>query len=201
MKKTLLPWGFLVVLPCIALAQSRESANAKIPVVTAGAEFSIFNPDFYCKSNSPVECDGGHLIKGIGIFGDYNLRGRWGVEGEARWLHFGGLDGQVESTYLVGPRIKLYRHRALSVWAKFLVGDGVITSAHYPGPNTFQGSLFVYAPGAAVDYRISRKLSLRADYEFQRWPKFGVGSLNGVNHNNGLTPNGFSFGVAYVFRP
>jgi hypothetical protein len=142
-------------------------------------------------------------MKGIGVFADYNIRSRWGAEGEARWLRWDGAGGQLESTYLVGPRYRFYRWHALGFWAKFLLGDGAITTDGYPGPSTLKGNLFVYAPGASVDYRLSRRFSLRGDYELQKWPSFAVaptlgGSGELVPHNQGISPNGLSIGVSYT---
>lgn len=177
------------------IAQSRESADVTKTSLQAGAEFSMFNPDFYCTSGSPFSCGRGDpLIKGIGVFADYNLRGKFGAEGEARWLRWDGLRGQVESTYLIGPRYRALQWHKFSFWAKFLVGVGAITTAGYPGPDTLQGTMFVFAPGAAVDYRLNRKFSVRGDYELQKWPSFAVLPPN----THGLTPNGFSFGVVYT---
>src|SRR5215469_3487479 len=157
--------GLLVVLSCAALAQSRESANSGRRTLSVGAQFSMFNPDFYCPNSSPFSCGAGlPLIKGVGTFTDYNFRPRWGIEGAARWLHWDVFDGQTESTYLVGPRFIPFRSHGIRIWVKMLVGAGAITTAHYPGPNTFKGVLFVYAPGGGVNFRLNRRLSVRADY-------------------------------------
>jgi hypothetical protein len=135
-------------------------------------------------------------MKGIGVFGDYHILGRLGVEGEGRWLMWDATGGQKEANYLVGPRVRIFRHGKFGVWGKFLVGAGTITTAGYPEPGTLKGSLFVYAPGATAGYRVSRRVTLRVDYEYQRWPSFAV-VLNGVMHDSGITPNGFSYGASY----
>ena len=118
---------------------------------------------------------------------------RWGAEGEARWLLWDGEGAQVESTYLIGPRFRIYTWRRLGIWAKFLAGVGGITTANYPNPPSLKGTMFVYAPGGSVDYRLSRRFAARVDYEEQKWPTFGVSAP----HNHSLSPNGFSFGIAY----
>lgn len=194
MKKALL-CSVVFLLPLVLIAQSKESAYQSGAGLQAGAEFSIFNPDYYCPSSSPFHCGGGYpLIKGVGVFADYNIHPRWGVEGEARWLHWDGDQGQVESNYLIGGRYRVYRWRKLGIWAKFLVGIGGITTQGYPGPDTLKGTLFVYAPGASLDYKVNRRFSLRGDYEQQKWPGFAVLPP----HNHGISPNGFSVGVAYA---
>jgi hypothetical protein len=181
--------------PCLVAAQATESATHNVPSLAVGAEFSIFNPDYYCPSNSPFKCGNGlPLAKGIGVYFNSLLRRNWGSEGEARWSRWDELGGQQESTYLIGPRYRVYRWHKLGIWPKFLVGIGNITTEGYPGPNTFKGILFVYAPGASLDYILNRQLSIRGDYELLKWPGFSVSRP----HNNGLSPNGFNFGVAYT---
>jgi len=187
--------GFLLLATSTLIAQSRESADEVRSSLQAGAEFSAYNPDFYCPSTSPFTCGNNYaLLKGVGVFGDYNVRGKYGAEGEARWLHWDGAGGQVESTYLIGPRYRVYTWHNLAFWAKFLVGVGAITTANYPAPDTLKGTMFVYAPGGSLDYRLNRRFSLRGDYELQKWPSFAVLPPN----THGLTPNGFSIGVAYA---
>lgn len=132
-------------------------------------------------------------MKGIGILADYDVRGRYGAEGEVRWLRWDGVGGQLETTYLIGPQYRLYQTHSLSFWVKFLIGVGSIRTDGYPGPDTVKGTMFVYAPNGSADYRLNRKISLRADYELQKWPSFAALPPN----THGLTPNGFSAGILY----
>lgn len=196
MRKALL-YSLMVFLPCALIAQSKESADQTGSFLKAGAEFSIFNPDYYCPTSSPFHCGYGRpLIKGVDVFADYDVRARWGAEAEARWLRWNALGGQEESTYLIGPHYRIYKWHNLGIWAKFLVGIGKITTKDYPAPDTLKGSMFVYAPGASLEYPLNRKLSFRGGYEVQRWPSFAVLPPN----NHGLLPNGFSFGFAYTIH-
>ena len=197
-RRILLSSLFLLVASALS-AQTRESAYGRRTSLQAGAEFSVFNPDFYCRNNSPFNCGNNQpLLKGVGAFGDFDVSGKiaFGAEGEARWLRWDGVGAQVESTYLIGPRYRVYQFRNLGFWVKFLVGAGDITTNNYPGPDSFKGSLLVYAPGGSLDYRLNERVSLRADYELQKWPSFAVLPPN----THGLTPNGFSFGVVYAIR-
>lgn len=193
MRKVLLS-SCLFLFATALIGQARESAIAVSRSLQAGVEFSAFNPDFYCKNNGPFSCGENPLLKGLGTFGDFNVRGRFGAEGEARWLRWDGEGGQVESTYLIGPRYRVIEWHHFALWLKFLAGVGSITTEGYPGPDTLKGTLFVYAPGGSIDYRLTRRLSMRGDYELQKWPSFAV--LPPDTH--GLTPNGFSFGLAYA---
>ena len=169
----------------------------------AGAELSAFNPDWGCASSSPF-CSTEELY-GPTAFFDFDLHGKYGVEGEARWLHFNGNAGEVESNYLAGPRYRLVRFHRLDGWFKLDVGGGWITTSGYPAAGSLKGSYFVYAPGGTVDYRLTHRLYVRGDYEWQVWPSFaGPPTYNPttgavMQNSAGLTPNGFSVGVAYRF--
>lgn len=180
----------LLLLPAALFAQSARSVVGGEAGLWAGGELSSFNPDWGCISNSPFRCGYNQLIGPTALF-DFNARSRWGAEGEARWLHWHGVGGQTQADYLLGPRFRFFQFHRLNVWAKFEMGGGWITTPGYPNAiGSLQGSYFVYAPGGTLDYHLSHRLSLRGDYEYQKWP-----ALN----NNGLTPNGFSAGVAYRF--
>lgn len=196
--------GFLalLLLPTVMVAQSTESATGGEASIWAGAEMSSFNPDWGCVSNSPFKCWDDQLIGPTAVF-DFNLHGKFGVEGEARWLHWHGLDGQVVSNYLVGPHYRLIRYHRITAWGKVLFGGSWITTPGYPAPGSLKGSYFAYAPGGTIDYPLTHRFSVRGDYEYQMWPSFtGPPTYNTttglVNPNNsGLTPNGFSVGVIY----
>lgn len=185
----------LLFIPAALIGQSPKSAVGGYATLSAGGEFSTFNPDYTCSSSIPFDCSPQAL--GPTAFFNLNLRPRWGADGEARWLNWKQQEGQLESTYLAGPRFRLVRYDRVSAWAKILLGGGWITTAHYPQPGSLKGSYFVYAPGATLEYHLKSRLSLRADYEFQEWPSFVAGV---PGHDHGLTPNGMSFGVAYNIR-
>ncbi|HEX3471684.1 MAG TPA: outer membrane beta-barrel protein [Silvibacterium sp.] len=162
-----------------AYAQVSPSVRGGQSTLWAGGMFSSFNPDF----------DPTSRLVGIGVLVDYNLTQRFGAEGEARWLHWNGAGGQTQSNYLVGPKARLFQYHRFSFNAKFLLGGVWIT---YPD-SIGSGSYFAYAPGGYVDYRISRRFSVRGDYEYQILP--AAPGLGGPSH--GLTPHGFSVGVTY----
>lgn len=163
-----------------AFAQVAPSSKGGNATLWVGGEFSDFNPDY-----DPVS-----RVVGPGVFFDFNLTPKIGVEGEARWLHFNGDGGETQSDYLAGVRYRVFRWRKFSFNAKFLLGGVWI---HYPD-DIGSGSYFAYAPGGYVDYRLSRRLSVRGDYEYQIIPS-APGLFAG--EPNDLTPNGFSVGVSY----
>lgn len=190
----------LLLTPAVVLAQSPRSAVGGEGVLSTGGEVSFFSSDWNCSSSVPFGC-GSQQLYGIAPFFDFNFHSRFSVEGEARWLHWNGPAGEVESNYLAGPRYRLFQLHGLNGWAKVLLGGGWLTSPGYPGPISIKGSYFAYAPGGTLNYHVKGPWSVRADYEFQEWPSFvgPSGIVNGqfVQHDNGLTPNGVSFGVAY----
>jgi opacity protein-like surface antigen len=67
--------------------------------------------------------------------------------------------------------------------------------------NAAHGSYFDVALGGGLDYRLTRRIYVRGEYEYQIWPGF-VGPPDPTpiplqNRPNGLTPNGFSVGASY----
>jgi opacity protein-like surface antigen len=169
-----------------AMAQVAPSSHGGNATLWVGAEFSSFDPDYDgLETLGPTQ----RLI-GPGAFIDFNLTPKLGVEGETHWLRFNGNGGETQNDYLAGVKYRVFRWNKLSINAKFLLGGVWIK---YP-VGIGSGSYFAYAPGALVDYRLSRRFSVRGDYEYQFIP-----SAPGLypDESNGLSPNGFSVGVAY----
>lgn len=192
----------LFFVPAALLAQSPKSAIGGDASIWAGGEISDFNPDYGCTSNMVFNCS--NDLIGVTALVDFNLNPKWGAEGEARWLHWNGHGSEVESNYMAGPRYRIYQRGRFSYWGALMAGGGWITTPFYPAAGSLKGSYFVYAPKGSVDFRLSHRLSLRADYEYQFWPSFAgppsysaTGAL--IPNNSGLTPNGVSVGVTYRF--
>jgi hypothetical protein len=188
--KTFVVICLLSVSPAL-FAQSVPAAEGGSFSLWAGAEASSFNPDWGCSgSPTPFTCWDNQL-QGITAFADVNrVLGKIGMEGETRWLIWNGPRGDInEKNFLLGgPRFQVFAGRRLSVNAKFLAGGSIFDNKNGVG----RGGWATYAPGATLGYRLSHRLMLRADYEYQIWPGF-AGPLGA----HGLTPNGFSVGVSY----
>ena len=197
--------GFIVLLllPTALIAQSSESATGGEAKLSAGAEMSAFNPDWGCTTSSPF-CT--NELIGPAAFFDFDLHGKYGVEGEARWLNFHGLRKRDTSRIIwlvlgIGSSGTI----ALSGWFKLEWAVDGSQRTDYPAAGSLKGSYFAYAPGGTLQYPLSRRWILRGDYEWQFWPSFaGPPTYNPttgtvVQHNSGLTPNGISVGVAYRF--
>jgi opacity protein-like surface antigen len=174
----------LLRLPLVA--QAVPAAYRSPHVLWVGAEFSDVRASFPYQSSQ--------RLFGVGAFADFKLNGRIGIEGDARFLRFGGFENSTESSYLAGPKAYFLTRGRLHPYAKLLVGAGKI---HYPF-EIGDASYFALAPGAGSDYRLSSRWMLRAEYEVQMWLN-SPGYANEPSHE--LTPNGFHVGVAYrVFR-
>jgi hypothetical protein len=172
-------------------AEVRSGATAWI-----GASVSTFNPDYGCADSSPFSC-GEHQLIGVVPHLDTSsfLFGRIGVECEARLMLFHGPNYMVQTSYMGGPRVRLFRYKEFLLTGKFLLGYAHLDITPLLG----DGGYFAYAPGGAIDYRFLNYLSARIDYEYQRWPGYKCFKC-GDGGAGGLTPNGFSFGVSYAIH-
>ena len=166
-----------------AFAQVAPSVRGGNSTLWVGGEFGSFNSDY-----DPIT-----RIVGPGVDFDYNFTQKIGVVGEARWLHWNGHDSQTQSDYLGGGKYSFFRFHRFTFNAKFLVG-GVWVKYPVKATGGSTGSYFAYAPGASVDYRVSRRFSVFGAYEYQILPS-APGFADQPSH--GLTPNGFSVGVNY----
>jgi hypothetical protein len=174
-------WVFCFVLFILGAAvrsgsaQAVESADARQLQITAGGMVSGFQPD-----------EGETDLIGLGTYVDVHFTHWFQVEGEARWLRWNQYYGEHQDNYLIGPRVPIRRLGSRGqIYGKVLIGYGKMTFPFGYGYGTFTDLAY----GAAVDYRWTRKLTLKTDFEFQEWPKW----LN----NQQLYPYGVSVGVGY----
>lgn len=168
------------------LAQVVPSAVRGPDTLWVGAEYSNYTASFPYQS--------GQRLQGVGAFVDFNFNEHLGIEANARFLPFGGLQGTTENSYLIGPRYRLRYLGRFQPYAQCLLGVGVI---HYPFI-IGNANYFDIAPGGGVNYRLSRHWLLRAEYEYQLWIN-SPGYSNQPDHL--LRPNGMNAGVAYrLFR-
>jgi opacity protein-like surface antigen len=165
-----------------AHAQVVPSAFKTARSIWAGGEYSNVSASFPYQS--------GQRLSGIGAFAEFNLNGRIGLEGDARFLHFGGFEKSTESSYLIGPKVYFLAFGKFQPYGKFLAGAGKI---HYPY-DIGDASYLALAPGGGASYRLSRHWAIRGEYEYQIWLN-SPGYANEPKHE--LTPNGFHVGVAY----
>jgi len=140
-------------------AQVVPEATKNRAGLTAGGVGSIFQPDY---AGEGVAQTSPNRLYGAGAYFDLRFN-RWAqVEGEGRWLHYNQYLGIDENTYLIGPRLAPYTVHGVTPYGKLLVGLG--------NGSFLTGNTFVLAYGGGVDYRLTRRLTLRAfDFEYESW--------------------------------
>ena len=183
MKRSAVVFFVFCLAVVAANAQAVESATERQFTISAGGMGSAFAPN---DGSHPVYGKSADYLVGLGTYVDLHFTHWFQVEGEARWLYFHQYAGEHQSTYLIGPKVPIKRLGRSQVYGKALIGLGRMTF-----PNNYgYGSFTALAFGGGVDYRLSRKVTLRAvDFEFQDWPDF----LPGFN----IHPYGVSVGMSY----
>ena len=161
MKRTI-EFLFCIVLASLALSaygQVEPSAAAHQFTVTAGGLGSMFQPDY---AGNGIAQAGPDRLYGVGAYVDVKFN-RWvQVESEGRWLRYNEYLGINEDNYLIGPKVPIHTLKGLTPYGKFLVGIG--SGSFLTGHST------VLAYGGGVDYRLSKRFTLRAfDFEYQQW--------------------------------
>jgi len=120
-----------------------------------------------------------YRLYGAGAYVDAEFS-RWvQIEAEGRWLRFNQYLGIDENTYLIGPRVPVVNFHGIKPYGKFLWGLG--------NGSFLTGNTMVLAYGGGVDYRLTRRLTVRAfDFEYQQWRVHPM-----------LNPYGGSVGISY----
>jgi len=179
MRRSVVSLCFFLILMAAGLqsgsAQAVEAADTPGLHIDAGGMASGFEPD-----------EGNNILIGAGTYIDVHFTHWFQVEAEGRWLRWNEYYGEHEDNYLIGPRVPIHRlGRRGEVYGKALIGMGRMTFP-FGGYGTFTALSF----GGTLDYRISRRIKLRAaDFEYQYWPVWLP--------NQSLHPYGVSAGIAY----
>jgi hypothetical protein len=115
-------------------------------------------------------------------FVDADSARRFGIESEGRWLEYHQFANAHAETYLIGPRYHFNIGR-FQPYIKGLAGFG-----NFSFPYGYaHGTYGIVAGGGGVDYRLSRRWSVRlADIEFQHWPQFTFGSMTSTGISSGI---------------
>jgi len=160
-------------LMMMAGAQSRESAERGGTYFWVGGGASAYY----------MQYGGGKNLGVTGYFDADSIR-RFGFEAEGRWLEFHQNNNIHAETYLGGPRYHFNMGR-FQPYVKGLAGLGYFNFTY----NYAYGRYIVIAPWGGLDYRLSPRLSVRADGEYQYWPQFTFGPMSS---------GGLSLGLRYL---
>jgi len=125
---------------------------------------------------------GERRMGGYSAYVDVDFKRHMSIEAaysRVKWLQ--RADVQTTS-YLFGPRYRFYRGK-WQIYGKTLLGRG-----EFDFPYAYaKGSYLVVAPGAGLDYRLTRSLHLRpVDIEYAYWPQFTFGALSTLNVTSGI---------------
>jgi opacity protein-like surface antigen len=173
---------FIALAAVFARGQVVPSAESRRFSLSVGVMGSVFQPNFDADYENPA-VDAPIRSYGLGGYVDMKLS-RWvRLEFEGRSLRFNEYEEAAQDTYLGGFNIPLHRFGRFTPYAKALGGAGVLSSPYIAGS---QVTAFTFAYGGGVDYRLSKRFSLRADYEEQRWRTDPV-----------IQPFGASAGISY----
>ena len=165
----------LAVLNLPAWGQVAPSAEYHEPRLSAGAMFSVFQPDY---AGNGIRQSSPQPLLGVGAFADAKFN-RWiGVEAEGRWLHWNEYIGISQDTYSIGPKIPITHLGRFTPYGKFLVG--------LAGGSFLNGHTTALTYGGGADYSLGKRFFVRGDFELQQWL---------VTPN--LFPYGRSVGIGY----
>ncbi len=185
-----------MVIPPSARGQAPVTAS-RLADLQLGGGYTLANSDYVPNK-----------IGGFSFYGDYDLRGHYGLEGDFHYVRDPNPDPIVpsnhvsEHTYEIGGRyLRHYDHGRIAPYGKGLYGRGVM---NFPAHQAFVpgGGVQTYidniaynlvAGGAGVDYRLKERVNLRADFEYQHW------FAHDRELPTGLSPYLWTFGAAYHF--
>lgn len=154
-----------------APAQVVPTADAGSMRLSAGGTLSGYYLDY-----------GEQKLFGPSLFVDADTFRHFGVEGEARWLTFHQTNDKHATTYLIGPRYSRH-YGKFEPYVKVLLGVGRFNFPYNLGTD----NCLVVAPGAGVDFQLSRRISWRAaDFEYQIWPQFHYGQMSSPGLSTGI---------------
>lgn len=170
------------ILPAVVLAivlgmarpssgQAAPAAQAEGDTLFAGATASGYEVQY-----------GEREMLGFTGFVDAETRHHIGIEVEASWAIFHQTDNVYTKIYDAGPRY----HRTYGRYQPYVKALAGIGQFNFPY-NYAHGNYLVIAPGAGVDFRLSRRIRLRlVDAEWQYWPQFTYSALSSFSVSTGV---------------
>ena len=185
------PLTFLFALAVLCFPAQRIIGQASPTAVRSGdlqvgGGFTIANGDY----DHPT-------YRGFNIYSSFDFKPHWGVEVDFHQLNTPSPYTYYERTYEVGGRY--VRHYGIvNPYARLMVGRGVFNYQF----NIANLAYNMAAGGVGADVNVSRRVNVRADFEYQQWYGFkGVVSGTSITNATGtLSPSLFTIGAAYHFQ-
>ena len=155
----------------LARGQALPTAETSGAYFAVGAMGSISQMDY-----------GQRTVGGVTFYADLNRTWRYGAEFQVQ-SQFKQENGTRETTFLAGPRV-CFRSRGLIPYVKVLVGQGRFDAPYNYGV----GRYLVYAPGAGLDWDLTRRVRVRLiNVEYQSWPQFTFGQMHPYSASAGIS--------------
>ena len=190
----LIPAALFVAAAVPACSQAPPAARQGGLPIVVGAGMSDYSVDWGF----------GRRMVGVTVWADWlpdnfpgALRGL-GIEAVGHAIDYDvptGLSKMRQDTVLGGPIYSWHPYRGVRPYAKYVIGVGSIDFPPFAGsPSWYSHDTFlVTAPAGGAEVHAWQHVWIRADYEYQFWHQtFGP---------HDLTPNGFTVGATYDFRP
>jgi len=182
-RQGILPGGhaiFSAVLLAICLGMPGAARGQVVPAADRGGLMLSAGGAF---SGDYLQY-GERKMLGVTGFVDVDTRRDFGIEGEASFKVFRQTANVHDMIYSIGPRYHMNVGGKLQPYAKAMVGLGEFNFPY----NYAHGSYMVIAPGAGVDFRLTRRIHFRvADFEYQFWPQFTYGSMTSCSVSSGFS--------------
>jgi len=164
-------------------AQVLPSATKGGVSITVGGMGSAFQPDY---AGNGIRQVAPNRLYGVGAYVDVKFT-RWiQLEAEGRWLRFNQFESINQDNYLVGERLPIHHFKYLGA-TPYVKALGGFSRMNFENGVAW-GRFTDFAFGGGVDFRVTKKISVRGDFESQTWPSW---------LNSSLYPYGASVGVGY----
>jgi hypothetical protein len=125
---------------------------------------------------------GQRKMLGATAFFDLDTDRRIGIEGEGHFVEWRQTANLHYETYSIGARYHMDFHK-FQPYAKGLIGFGDFNFPY----NLATGRYLVVTAGGGADWHLTRRIDFRvADGEWQYWPQFTFGAMNGVSISTGV---------------
>jgi len=178
---------FLSAASCAVSQVSPSATQGGIPF-KVGVAYSNYYTDWSGFESGPTAWLDWTLSRGPAIVNGL------GIEAEGRDLNYArtGSEPKLRQDTAEGGPVYHWAHfDRFEPYAKFLMGFGHIAFNDVTDPYYTHDSRTVLAPGGGAEYRITRNIWLRGDYEYQFWLDFF--------RHHAMTPEGVTVGVSYDF--
>lgn len=174
---------FSLILPVCSFAQVGPSASIKRHSIYVGAEYSLYNSDYFGDNLSLN-------ASAFTVYGDYYLtNGTWPITFDVNFTKVPNHHGSQQrylSSLMFGPTVR-HRFGRFQPFAKVGAGLGHFTAANILSYHQ-DGEHFAISFGGGLDYRLTSHITLRpVDYTYERWNFYP----------DALSPSILGFGLSY----